>query len=158
MPRVRKCLQCGSDFELKRAWQIFCKAKCRRHFNQANYDSCFYCGAFADQRDHIVAVSERGGDRRFDCQETVRSCKTCNSVLSNRFFESVVDRFEHMQSHYMEKLRRNKTPEWSEDELRAMGRNMRQRIKKAFAVRGDLEARIGHLKIKMNDLIYATDE
>ena len=147
----RKCQNCTKEFEVKRSWQIFCQAKCRRQFNQANYDRCFYCGALAEHRDHIVATHERGGRKSFANQETVRCCKTCNTTLGSEFFGSVVDRVEYLLAHYKKKLKKNRIPEWDEDDLREMGRNMRQRIRKAYAIMGDLEARIGHLVIKRND-------
>lgn len=64
---------------------------------------CTYCGDPADTIDHVIAVSYqrvcRGGDLGPHCP----ACKLCNSKLSNRFFETFIERCQFVHDR-LEKL------------------------------------------------------
>lgn len=94
---------------------------------------CVYCGLDATDRDHLVPVSFlRNGKRKgvFEAQETVPSCRECNSLLGNNVFDTFEDRLDYVQKRINDKygdiLRQ---VDWSESEIAEMGYNFRVPLK-----------------------------
>lgn len=86
------------------------------------HGTCTYCGAGHDHIDHVIPVSWfLGTPRRPDVtSKGIRtySCKTCNTALSNRFFESFQQRCLFAESKYRSRYGRIASlDEWDDDEL-----------------------------------------
>jgi hypothetical protein len=60
---------------------------------------CTYCGYFAECYDHYLPWS------RFKSKYTVPSCHRCNSLLGNKYHETLSQRCDHLYCIYMQRSR-----------------------------------------------------
>jgi len=109
----------------------------------ADYDvaRCYYCGEPAGSVDHVVPQSMletlrvMGDDAvsailaRHGRRMTVPCCQECNSVLSNKYFDTLEKRKRHlkmrMRQRYKSILR---TPDWTDRELSQLGERLQQAV------------------------------
>ena len=149
----RKCYYCAEKFNATVQWQLFCGNVCKERWNRENFDCCFYCGDIATERDHILPVAIRGGPRLFQNQETVRSCRECNSLLGSTKLSSVAERYDWLIRKYEKRYALDKPiPKWDVDELMEMGRNLRTSILEAQLKRERGEHKMVWLQVKKLEL------
>ncbi len=70
---------------------------------------CTYCGAFPQDIDHCIAwayISASGARRSNVKGITTHSCFKCNSKLSDRMFDSFIERVIFMRNYYAEVLKK----------------------------------------------------
>jgi hypothetical protein len=145
--KQRKCLYCYAEFRVTKPWQLYCQNSCKvRHWKEArNY--CFFCGDWRpSDRHHLYPVALRGGPRIYANQETIWVCKTCNTELSDRNFESVDDQFCWLLTFY-NGLKAHKMPLWQDVEIQELGPRLKHTVKKALAKYRQIEEKIGYLTI-----------
>lgn len=141
------CRNCDSRFKQSRHWQIFCSDKCRKNFEYAVGEFCFYCGEPGVSKDHVHPVSARSGYKRtFEGQETVFCCKECNSTLGGKVFDSVENRVQYLITRYVHKYKLWKSIVWTEIELEEIGPTLRSAIKTELASRMKAEKRVTYLR------------
>lgn len=155
--RRRACRHCGEIFDVNRTWQLFCSDWCSgRHCNGDLGSVCFYCGAAANQKDHIIPIKEEYGEarhRKFRGEERVPCCGECNVSLSNKFFPTITHRVEFLIERYTNKYKLDKAEvEWDEDDIRELGRTLRQRVRRGIALRKRGFERVAYLKFMVDDL------
>lgn len=156
---LMRCFYCAEKFSPTSEWQVFCSNKCKDHWNKENFDSCFYCGDIATDRDHILPASSRGPVRRFSGQETVRACRECNVVLGPKIFLSIFDRIDYLIRTYRKRYKLNKpTVHWDEDELEEIGHTLASKIKKDISKRERGENKIVFLRARKLELVSFDDE
>ena len=147
------CVNCGRTFTPKRAWQKFCSTDCRReaHNNSKTTDyTCTYCGQLADSRDHVPPQSVRphleevGLSWQYEFV-TVRCCRECNSALGARPPWTVAGRRAKAKEWIAKRYRKYlELPEWSEEDLEALGPAMRQSVQDGLAVQAVTRLRLAY--------------
>ncbi len=153
------CRHCDLRFEVSRKWQLFCSNPCRRAWNYLEVGFCFYCGEPGDiTRDHIHPVAASSElKRKFNGQETVYSCRECNSGLGAKIFECVEERVKYLIKRYNSKYKLRKNVTWSEGEIEKLGPSLRQRIKSAVVKRQMAERRVIYLQAVLAELIWQNE-
>lgn len=114
--------------------------------------TCVYCGCAAESLDHTTPVSWRRNaknakvcDGGFAKKNTVPSCKNCNCTLGAYPFFKVSDRAAHIAERLSIKhARLLNSPVWAEDEIKALGPNLRRKIKHKQFKRQQTIERIRH--------------
>ena len=152
------CRNCDTEFTPTRAWQLFCRDACKKNYNIANRETCFYCGVSGNHRDHIHPVSFRGGVRVFRVQEHVFSCAECNGTLSDTMFDNVVERLDYLIKAYQNKYKKELAAKpWEEIDLEEMGPRLRASIKGSMKKRNDVEMRLKYLFNVQHSLMQAIE-
>jgi hypothetical protein len=64
---------------------------------------CFACFGPANTIDHIVPYSYGGTD---DMDNLITACETCNKIASDKVFDSLHEKREHIREALIEKARR----------------------------------------------------
>lgn len=98
------------------------------HFNFifGDQNTCTYCGGPGESVDHVIPVSwfSRVGREKTGVNgKGIRtwSCKSCNSALSNNYFDSFADRCLFVESYYRRKFKKLlESDPWESDELRGV--------------------------------------
>lgn len=94
-------------------------------------ESCTYCGEFADQTDHVIAVASqvkllhivRGRKRRYG--PITPCCAFCNRILHAHEFGSFLERCKFVAETYSDRT----GPElWTEEEATSLGYTLRTLI------------------------------
>lgn len=106
-----------------------------RPYQPAPRRVCFYCGDPAETVDHVPPLSyvaQWGSDLLITSGISfllVESCGECNGLLSNGPESTILDRAdlvkEKLAKRYKKLLR---LPEWSQDEIEALGPSMRKYV------------------------------
>lgn len=90
--------------------------------------SCFYCGVYAQSKDHIPPLSYPDyfkESHRF----IVRSCLLCNSLLSNRPMLTFLSRCDFLFYRYQNRFKKCLSlPIWSEDEINQLSGKLRRTV------------------------------
>jgi Zn-finger protein len=85
---------------------------------------CFYCGEPASDREHVYPKSVFG-ERGFK----VWSCGECNTIASNKVFETIDDKGEYIRRGLAKKYKKLYSfPDWDEDELSEISGSLRKKI------------------------------
>lgn len=118
-------------------------------------EPCYYCGIPATSLDHVIPVSmlaalEALGDDdamaaimgRFRYR-VLPACRECNSVLGNKYFDTVGKRREYVK----ESMRRRyksvlEMPDWSDSDLATLSPTLQQYVLQALAERTYVRKRI----------------
>jgi hypothetical protein len=110
---------------------------------------CIYCDSIADGVDHPVPVSRLVSRRLLAHSKTKRygkmvpCCANCNSMLGNKLFKFMEDRFEfvadRLEVRYSNLLN---MPLWSTDELDELGPSMRSAIEADLSRKERIQNRI----------------
>lgn len=131
------CLTCGKAFKEKRAGRKrFCSDSCRAlHWRQGvSATPCYYCGCPAGTIDHIPPRSIRPFliaeklDNKYPFVE-VDACQECNNLLGARTLWTAKKRKKFIKRalrlRYKKFIRQ---PDWSQEELKALGRSLRSYV------------------------------
>jgi hypothetical protein len=96
---------------------------------------CVYCGLPADSVDHVIPrlmrnlLADVGGwrERWPRITDTVWACRQCNSTAGGKLFDTVAEKRRYIHARYREKhARLLKTPDWTDDEIEALGPSLQQ--------------------------------
>ena len=109
---------------------------------------CYYCGLPATAIDHVVpqkllrmlATLEDEPVSNVLINEnrvlTVHCCRECNSLLSSRYDETLLARKRRLRKILTKRYRRVlSTPNWSDEELEAMGDSVASYIRQQMALK-----------------------
>jgi hypothetical protein len=107
---------------------------------------CTYCGLMAEARDHVIPVSYEYASRKcatWDSTEVVPACSECNGLLSSRWMPTIRERAEFIAGRLKARYKKLLSiPDWSEAELKTMGRFLRKGITANLKKRDLVSARI----------------
>ena len=92
--------------------------------------TCTYCGEPAEALDHVIPFSfltcqQKRLPRHRNEGITTWACNDCNSLLGARYFSNWAARVTFVSSHNLKRLKKNKTPHWSEEELEEVDHSLR---------------------------------
>lgn len=106
------------------------------HFKFGSSTSCTYCGDSPDTVDHIFAVSSQTMKRRHGnktCYGPITPCcSSCNVILSNRGFDTFLNRCEFVNKRLESKA---KPIEWSKAQMQELDYTLRTFVEKDQAKR-----------------------
>lgn len=94
---------------------------------------CFYCGMPADTIDHVPPISKVAQYRQFNLANElyvkVTACRSCNTSLGDSLQINILERADvrrrQLEKEYAKFL---KMPNWSEEEISNLGKNLRSEI------------------------------
>lgn len=122
-----------------------------------NLDKCFYCGNIADSTDHVVPKSMLQTlsileDKevtnilvRFNRRLTVPSCKQCNSMLSNKYFDTLRARKAYLKTRLRKKYSSLlRTADWTSEQLQVLDGNMRKRVEQSLREKTEILKRLSY--------------
>lgn len=145
------CRRCFRPFNARRSDKAYCSDRCRYldwHDRSKSPRRCYYCGATADNTDHIPPQSARrriidlGLSLKFPEIE-VPCCSECNSLLGARALWTPALRKRFIKSALAKKYARFlKLPSWTDSELAQLGANLQQATLAALLMREMVEERI----------------
>lgn len=159
----RKCKYCSKEFTTSKRFQLFCKDACNKYWNSHNKDYCFYCGDFAEHRDHLVPHSFECVilKRTFQNVEIVMACAECNIALGNRLFSTVAGRIKFL-IRYLTKRYKLSRPcrQWDDEEIAALGYALRTWIVASQRARESAAERVLYLthNLKLTDSAKAVPD
>jgi hypothetical protein len=98
---------------------------------------CVYCGNPAGTRDHVPPISRVGDYESLGMQievyVKVPACTECNMIAADTLQPSFMDRAEYVKDRLARKYARSlSAPDWDEDELAQLGRNLRSKVRAAL--------------------------
>lgn len=112
-----------------------CDAK-RMKERRNSGDPCVYCGRFADTNDHVPAkcYAVQIGTRAI-----VKACSECNSLLGAQPLHTVEERRKWLKAKYEKRYASIlSTPDWTEEEIKTLGRHTADMIRMSLATRDRL--------------------
>jgi len=94
-------------------------------------NTCYYCGIYADTKDHIIPISwnRTSGRKRKENQREnlIYACKECNCLASDKVFESKEKKKDYLQEKLELRYKKIlKMPDWSDDELQELSVKLRK--------------------------------
>ena len=98
----------------------------REHILKRDGNLCFYCFDEADEVDHLVPWSYRQDD---SLENLVAACWLCNRIASNKMFESIEAKKNHIIRRRERFFRRNVLSIWTETEVSDLGPGLRRDVK-----------------------------
>lgn len=115
----------------------------------AEHRICAYCGEYGTDVEHVIPRCTRLPTW------TVFACRECNSIASGKLFPG----FAAKRQHIRKRLRRKYAkvfamPEWTDDELAALGPRMRQYVQDSADAREWLHQRL-NFDISIQEIIEA---
>ena len=117
------------------------------------YD-CVYCGWPCDSRDHVVPRCmdyDQGKNAPTNMNNTIPSCRECNSLLGSQFFLNIGDRACYLNDRY--KSRYGKLllmPVWEKNEIEEEEGRLKQYIKSSIEQKESVNTRIKHIQMVMD--------
>jgi hypothetical protein len=144
----RLCLYCAERFHVENQRRIFCSDKCKTRHNRETNLTCFYCGELADTKDHITPHStENPGLVKWLGRDTVNCCRECNNILGTNYPYNLFQRANFLKDKLIKKYNLDKgAPEWDDDEVRELGRSLRERVNGKIRTRQRAQNRVLYLK------------
>lgn len=114
---------------------------------------CMYCGVPSECIDHVPPINwvESLGSKYFKEKGIqlyfVNSCVDCNSKLSDLALFTILDRKIYLFGRYSKKHRKILlAPDWSEEELKSLSRNLAQKIRHKMKKKKFLLERLNFLR------------
>lgn len=104
---------------------------------------CVYCGLSGYTKDHLLPVTVTGeAVRRFVA--VVPACQQCNSAIGDRCSYRISERREEAHRHIEQRYRKLliAKKQWTPDELRQLGPNLRSKVENSLARAEVVEARL----------------
>lgn len=117
------------------------------------YD-CIYCGMTAESRDHVVAHSYESNSvsKDWSHDKIVPSCKECNCLLSDLFLPSIAERADYITGILKVRYRKLlSSPDWSQKELAALGKRLRDYVKGEQNKKRTVQMRISYAELMANN-------
>lgn len=148
------CKQCGTKFRATRKSAIYCSTPCRVAAFRSVKDLCWYCGAIANSRDHVIPHSLTGDKvRQWTGVDIVECCVDCNSSLGSQLFDTMAERVEYLARRFFarHKLGANQ-PDWSLAEIAELTGTLRTYIIEAQRAWEIKKARHMHLTLRAAQL------
>ena len=98
-------------------------------FRIGTWNHCFYCGIEPTDADHLVPLSmltlEKRNSSHCNYGITAPSCRECNSLLSNLYFDSLMERCQFANQKLRKKYSKLlNTPNWEPSELKQVGNGL----------------------------------
>lgn len=95
---------------------------------------CVYCGDPATVKDHCPPISRVDDYKSLGLKREsyflVSSCEHCNGILSDSLQESIFKRIEEAKDLLEKKFKKSlSVPEWDEDEIQELGKNLRSKVR-----------------------------
>lgn len=108
---------------------------------------CTYCNDPADTLDHVVPHSFARANaklaRRYNRKLCVPACRECNQILGNKKIHTVWDRAGYLAGKYTKRYKKALSmPDWSPQELKEMGKNMRHVVETGLQGKKEINERI----------------
>lgn len=116
---------------------------------------CYYCGEPADSVDHarprsldraLNSLSEEHRRAVYASQprrEIVDACRTCNSVLGSRWFDTLEARRDYVKAYLRRKYARVlASPSWTDGEIATLGRTLRTAVVRQQQLKDSVERRL----------------
>ncbi len=111
-------------------------------------DSCTYCGAYAEARDHVIPNSWIRDGRKYTGDWTVPACEECNGMLGCELIVSVPGRADFLYSKYRKKYKKLMlSPVWTAAEMNALGPNLQSFVRQSMQAQAELDRRLAHLQV-----------
>lgn len=90
---------------------------------------CTYCGDPGDSRDHVIAVSYQKNVRKreSECGPWCWACRSCNSKLCNRYFDSFKQRCEWIRDRIEMRVR---PIDWSDAQVNSLQWELRDLVRR----------------------------
>ena len=86
----------------------------------AESDPCNYCGNVSTDWEHVIPVSYRSPTL------VIRSCSECNQLAGDLVFDTLLDKYWHIQKKLRAKYRKFSSREkWSDDDLSEVSYKLR---------------------------------
>jgi hypothetical protein len=118
-------------------------------------EPCYYCGLPATTVDHVIPVSmladlsTLGDDEAFEAltsrfrKHLVPACRECNSILGNKYVDSLAKRREYVKKRLRTRYDRFlETPDWNDSELSQVSDMLQGYIVHSIAKRDLIRQRI----------------
>lgn len=118
------------------------------------YGRCIYCGDTEQCLDHVYPISKLGMNDLskinrplfkifFQGLNLVPSCFECNALAEDRSFVSIREKRKFIQSKIKKKYKKIlNLPEWSEEEIKELGPNLRKSVKFSINQKESVKRRI----------------
>lgn len=87
--------------------------------------TCQYCGGDANSVDHIIPWSHSHSNAAFNL---VAACYICNSVASNKVFDTFLEKKNHIITRRLQMLSRMAVPIWTRAEVDELGGRLRDMV------------------------------
>ena len=154
LERARKCLLCPVVFEPSVTWQRFCGSTCRDIGNGMRRSIalaewiCIYCGQIGDSIDHVPPSSTRPALINMGLQYEypfleVRSCRECNSALSDQAFWTIPERKKYIKKWLLRRyMRVLSMPDWTPEEILDLGPGLSIHVSSGIYKKRVIERRI----------------
>lgn len=112
---------------------------------------CIYCGSTRKiVREHMIPIIYTSISRGYIRGATVPACSVCNSLLSSKLMD-YDKRCEYLIESYHKKYAKIlKTPKWTEDDIKELGRNLEGRLRKDLALQKEVIKKLEVLKDRLN--------
>lgn len=122
-------------------------------FTKHRLNACTYCGDTTSlTRDHVIPVSWTGFKRNYHKGETVKCCKECNTLLSNKPFFCITKRADFIANALLKKYKKDlRYVFWDDDEIKIMSNDFKRTISARNDRKAYIEARIRHAIIVSMD-------
>lgn len=126
-----------------------------KRFSFFGDSTCIYCGRDATTKDHVPAVVNSYCYNMSKYPHiVVPACRSCNSILGDKFKNTMLERVKHLAIRYEKKFEKVlSVPDWKEEEIAEMGPIMRRRIRHAMNQKLVAEFVLNHL-LKVESLCY----
>lgn len=117
--------------------------------------TCIYCCAFAEHKDHIPPLKWIRDYPQADCV-IVWSCKECNYLLSGQPLYTIEERCGFLIKEYKRKYSRElKIPRWTDKELLSVAKSLRNYILFGVATQREVKRKLKFLRLSRELRIIA---
>ena len=111
------------------------------------WQMCVYCGRPAATRDHVPPISRINDYDSLGMKTPmylkVPACIECNTIGADTLQESFIERTEFIKDKLARKYARAlSVPDWEEDEIQQLGKNLQSKVRAALARRAPQLERI----------------
>jgi hypothetical protein len=109
-------------------------------------DVCLYCGNQASHNEHLIPFSMLTASvrkQRGNCGLISRSCPSCNSVLSNNYFDTLDRRVDFVTKDIAKKFRKIRcNTNWTQREVSELSLPLRSLLEAKILAKQDFERRL----------------
>ena len=108
--------------------------------------TCFYCGDDTSiTRDHVVPVSSNSSSRSYNSKDTVKCCRECNLLLSNKFINTVEERAFYLSEAIANRYKKCiNSADFTESEINDLGPRLSSLVTSNMVQKKYIAARISH--------------
>ena len=144
----RRCEWCGDRLTSTNPKTKFCSDSCRLSAFKAK--PCFYCGAPATTRDHVIprSFAKRLEDFAIVYKRNVMvpACVECNSTAGNQVFITIREKRQFILGRYQIRYKKLlESPYWTKEELDELGPTLRSHVVRSSMEQDFIRARMRRL-------------